>query len=94
MDHLALTNLLGSLAMVASLALAVVGLPQQVLVNYRRKSCEGLSAPLVCSVVCTYGLWSAYGWVKPDIFLGISQSLGLVFALALLIQLLYYRRKR
>lgn len=93
MDHEWWVQLFGSLAMVGSLAIALVGLPQQAWANYRHRSCTGLSPVLVYSATITYGLWSVYGWVKPDIFLGISQTIGWLFSLVLLAQLWYYKEK-
>jgi len=83
----------GTAATVASLAIVLIGLPAQIVKNYRRKSCEGLAPPLIYSACCTYTLWGLYGWIKPDWFLAAAQTPGCVLAYVLLFQLLHYGKK-
>jgi uncharacterized protein with PQ loop repeat len=83
----------GLVAAIASLTLVALGLPAQIVKNYRRKSCEGLSPILFSLAFCTYLLWSLYGWTKPDWFLASAQTPGLVLATILLGQMICYRRK-
>jgi len=87
-------SILGTLAVIASLTIVVIGLPQQIYKNYRQKSCEGLASSLVYSAFCTYTLWGLYGWTTPDYFLAISQTPGSVITLILVFQLFYYGRNR
>jgi len=87
-------KILGTLAMLASLLIIFLGFPAQIIKNYRRKSCDGLAPLLVYSACCGYTLWSAYGWVKPDWFLAISQTPGCILAFILLFQLFYYKNKK
>lgn len=84
---------IGILAVAASLTITLLGLPAQIIKNYRRKSCDGLAPSLIYSACCTYALWSIYGWTKPDWFLVVAQTPGCVLAFILLFQLLYYRKK-
>lgn len=86
-------SLYGFLAAAASMIIIFVGLPAQIYKNYTRKSCVGLDPSLVLSVVVAYGLWSLYGWKKPDYFLAISQTPGLILGLVILFQMIYYRNK-
>jgi len=87
-------SILGTLAMVASLTIVVIGLPQQIYMNYQRKSCKGIAPSLICSACCTYTLWGLYGWTKPDYFLAIAQTPGSILAFILLFQLFYYGKDR
>ena len=86
-------SVIGILATIASLTIIVLGLPAQIVKNYRRKNCDGIAPPLIYSACCTYTLWSVYGWTKPDWFLVISQTPGCVLAFVLLFQLLVYGKK-
>ena len=86
-------SVIGVLATIASLMIVVLGLPAQIIQNYRRKSCDGLAPSLIYAACCTYTLWSVYGWTKPDWFLAISQTPGCVLAFVLLVQLIIYRKK-
>lgn len=86
-------DVIGILATIASLTIAVLGLPAQIIQNYRHKSCSGLAPSLICTAFCTYTLWCVYGWMKPDRFLAISQTPGCLFAFVLLVQLVIYRKR-
>jgi len=86
--------IMGILAAAASLTIILVGMPKQIRMNYRRKSCEGIEPSLIYSVSITYVLWSIYGWTEPDWFLAASQTPGAVLVLILLFQLIHYRKKK
>ena len=86
--------ILGTLAVIASLTIVVIGLPHQIYKNYQRKSCEGLAPSLIISACFTYTLWGLYGWTKPDYFLIVAQTPGSILAFVLLFQLFYYNRSR
>jgi uncharacterized protein with PQ loop repeat len=84
--------LLGYIAASTSLLMIVLGLPRQILTNYRRQSCEGLDFVLVVSAFATYFVWALYGWFKPDKFLLCSQLPGVVLTLVIMIQFAIYRK--
>lgn len=86
-------SVVGSLAMLASLVIIVLGIPAQIIKNYRRKSCDGLAPSLIYSASVTYFLWSMYAWMKPDWFLAVAQTPGCVLSLVLIFQLLRYKKK-
>ena len=86
--------IMGILAAAASLTIILVGMPKQIRMNYRRKSCEGIDPSLIYSVCVTYILWSIYGWTEPDWFLAVSQTPGAVLVLILLFQLFHYRKRK
>lgn len=87
-------SVIGTLAMLASLVIIVLGIPAQIIKNYRRKNCDGLAPSLIYSACCTYILWTIYAWMKPDWFLVVAQTPGCALSLVLLFQLLYYRKKK
>lgn len=86
-------SIIGVLAATASLAIILLGLPAQIIRNYREKTCEGVVPSLVYSITVAYILWAIYGWVKPDWFLVVSQTPGCILSLFLLFQMFYYRKK-
>lgn len=85
--------IIGIIATIASLTIVLLGLPAQIIKNYRRKSCDGIAPPLIYSACCSYMLWSLYGWTKPDWFLIIAHTPGCILAFVLLFQLLHYKKK-
>lgn len=86
--------IIGILATIASLAIVLLGLPAQIVKNYKRKSCEGIAPSLIYAACFTYTLWSLYGWTKPDWFLAVAQTPGCVLAFIILFQIFYYRKRR
>ena len=86
-------NIFGTLAAIASLVIALVGLPAQILKNYKKKSCEGLASSLIYSTCITYALWSLYGVSILNWFLIISQTPGFVLSLIVVTQLMIYKQK-
>ena len=84
---------IGVIATTASLVL-LLGFVSQIMKNYRRKSCEGLSTNLIYSACIAYTLWGVYGITKPDIYLILSQIPGAILSFILLFQLFYYKKKR
>ena len=87
-------SVVGTLAVIASLTIVIIGLPAQIYKNYKRKNCDGIAPSLIYSVCCTYTLWGLYGWTKPDWFLVIAQTPGSILAFILLFQLFLYRKNR
>lgn len=86
-------SVFGVLAVIASLTIVVLGLPKQIIKNYRQKSCDGIEPSLIYSICIAYTCWTLYGWTKPDWFLIYSQTPGCILAFILLFQLFYYRKR-
>lgn len=86
-----MVNIIGSMAMIASLIVIFVGLIGQVRQNYKNKSTKGLSNYLVYSACLTYTLWCIYGWLRRDYFLGITQTFGAIVSYVLLFQVFAYK---
>lgn len=89
-----LAQFFGYASMITSLSISVVGFPAQIVKNFRRKSCEGISHSLVYSTFSAYMCWSLYGLTKGDRFIFISQSVGFFLCGIILIQTLLYPTKR
>lgn len=89
-----MSEYLGFTAMIISVLASSIGLPMQIIKNYRRKDCEGLSLGLVIMTFLAYSIWSAYGFSKPDWFLAYSQLPGSALCFVILIQFYCYRTNR
>lgn len=81
---------LGTSAMIMSLTIALAGLPAQIYKNYKNKSSGGFSFILAYSACIAYTLWACYGWIKPDYFLAVSQTVGGFISYILVWQMHYY----
>ncbi len=84
-------QLVGVLGMVMSYVVALVGLPSQILENYRRKSTEGLSLMLWVLSLLNISSWFAYGLLRGDRWIIAANVPWLVFIPILLLQFWIYR---
>ncbi|HEY4160557.1 MAG TPA: PQ-loop repeat-containing protein [Candidatus Saccharimonadales bacterium] len=86
-----LDALISVLTTVVSVLVKVVGLPDQIKSNYRRKSTDGLSAWFVLSAFVSYALWVVHGLLVHDWSLVIGQGLGVLTTGVIVWQLFLYR---
>jgi len=84
-------NILGWNAVVAGLSGVLIGLVCQIITNWWRRSCEGLSLWWAISVLYSYASWLIYGICKEDKYLLIPQSLGTLCMITILFQFWWYR---
>ena len=83
-------SFLGFAAAAASLLGIFVGVSLQIIKNYQRKSCEGLSLALMWAGFLAYSIWAAYGFAKGDAFLEWSQTPGSILMFVVLVQFRVY----
>jgi len=76
---------------VFSVVVKVVGLPDQIKSNYKRKSTEGLSPWFVLSAFVSYILWLVHGFLVHDWSLIIGQGLGVLTTGVIVWQIFLYR---
>ena len=86
-------DILGTAACCMGVIVALVGLPIQIVKNYRRKSVEGISIVFWVLVYLNGWLWLAYGYSMSDIdwYLIAANAPGLFFVSILLIQFYMYK---
>lgn len=87
-------SVLGLLAVAASLTIVLLGLPAQLLRNYRRKSTEGIDTKLVFSMMASYTTWTLYGLEKGDPYILAGSALGCLLSLVFVVQFFRYRKKK
>ena len=83
----------GYMALATSLILTCIGLPSQIRVNYRRKSCDGLDRLMFSIVTCAYLIWAIYGFMKNDWFIVFANIPGVIFSLVVLYQMRLYKKR-
>lgn len=78
--------------MICALVITAVGLPRQIMINYLRKSTEGISLVVVIFAFGSYTSFTLYGLSRPtvDWFLVIGYSMGSIFGIFLLAQAWWY----
>jgi uncharacterized protein with PQ loop repeat len=77
-----------------SIAVKVVGMPDQIKNNYRRKSTAGLSAWFMLSTLISYGLWVVHGIQIHDMALIVGQGLGTLVTAVIVTQMFLYRKNQ
>jgi uncharacterized protein with PQ loop repeat len=78
-----------------SLIVKFIGLPDQIRVNYRRKSTEGVSTLYFILGFISYVLWGIHGYLAHDWALMISQGVaGVVTTGFILWQIYIYRMRK
>jgi MtN3 and saliva related transmembrane protein len=84
--------IVGVATTVISILVKIVGLPDQIRKNYRRKSTSGLSIPFFTLGLVSYGLWTLYGALKGDWVLILGQGVGMLTMGVIAWQIYIYRQ--
>ncbi len=85
-------QILGLIASILTILLVFIGLVSQVIINFKRKSCRGLSLIYFIIIFFAYSAWSMYGVSISDWYLIIPQIAGAIISLILLFQFYLYRK--
>jgi MtN3 and saliva related transmembrane protein len=89
-----ITVIVGVLTTILSVVIKVVGFPDQMVKNFKRKSTEGVSTTFYVLSVITYIVWTIYGILRNDIVVVISQALGIITTGIIVYQIIIYRKKK
>jgi uncharacterized protein with PQ loop repeat len=84
----------GVITTVISILVKVIGLPDQIRKNYKRKSTSGLSVPFFVLGLVSYALWTLYGVLKQDFVLILGQGAGMITMGIIAWQIYIYRNKK
>jgi len=96
MDYLqtiSFAGVIGFLTLVIGILVKVIGLPDQMKKNYKRKSTEGLSTWFMILSLIAYSLWTIHGILQKDMVLVLGQGLGIITVGIILYQIYIYRNK-
>jgi MtN3 and saliva related transmembrane protein len=89
-----ITIIVGVLTTILSVIIKVVGFPDQMRKNYKRKSTEGVSSAFYILSVVTYVVWTIYGILKGDWVVTLAQGLGIITTGIIVYQIFIYRKKK
>lgn len=90
----AIVLIVGFLTTVFSILVKVIGFPDQIRKNYKRKSTEGVSTSFYVIAFFTYILWTLHGVLQNDWVVILGQGLGVLTTGAVVYQILAYRKKK
>ena len=93
MELINFAAIIGTLTVIFSLLAKILGQPDQIRKNFKRKSTEGLSTTMIVIAVISYALWTIHGIIEKDWVLIFGQSLGVLTMSIILIQIILYRKK-
>lgn len=80
------------LTIIFGVIVKVVGFPDQMRNNYKRKSTKGLSTTFMVLSFITYTLWTLHGFFQKDPVLAIGQGIGIITTGIILYQIWIYRK--
>lgn len=83
----------GVLTTIVAILVKVIGLPDQIRRNHKRKLAQGLSTPFFALGLLSYFLWTLYGVLKSDWVLVIGQGFGMITMGIIAYQIFIYRKK-
>jgi uncharacterized protein with PQ loop repeat len=86
--------IIGILTVIFGVIVKVVGFPDQIRSNHKRKSTMGLSSTFIVLSFATYSLWTFYGILKGDPIVYLGQGLGIITTGIILYQIWIYRKTR
>ena len=90
---ISLIGILGFLTAAVSILVKVIGLPDQIKKNHKRKSTSGLSVSFFLLGFVSYTLWTVYGLLKKDWVVFFGQSFGMLAMGIIAYQIWIYRDK-
>lgn len=93
MDKATLIGAIGVATTIVAILVKVVGLPDQVIKNHKRKSTEGLSVPFFLLGLLSYILWTTYGLLKGDMVVALGQGIGVLTMGVIAYQIWLYRKR-
>ena len=91
MPEITFAGVIAVLTVSVGIVAKLIGHPDQILENHRRKSTEGLSTKMIVIAVVGYSLWTIHGILQGDWVLIVGQGLGVVTSGTILTQIVVYR---
>jgi uncharacterized protein with PQ loop repeat len=85
-------GVIGFLTLAIGILVKIIGLPDQIKKNYKRKSTDGLSTTFITLAFISYLLWTIHGIMRNDIVLIVGQGLGIITVGIILYQIFIYRK--
>ncbi|MCL5094058.1 MAG: PQ-loop repeat-containing protein [Patescibacteria group bacterium] len=90
---LTFAGIVGFLTATMGVIVKVIGLPDQIRKNHKRKSTEGLSTTFIVLTLIAYALWTLHGFLQKDNVLIIGQGIGIITTGIILWQIIRYKKR-
>ncbi len=92
MIDLTFAAIIGFLTVIIAVLVKIIGLPDQIRKNYKRKSTEGISTAFFVLAFFSYLLWTLHGINQADYVLIIGQGFGVITTAIIAFQIILYRK--
>ena len=92
LPELTAAAIIGISTVIIAILVKIVGLPDQIRKNYRKKSTRGLSTVFILLTTLSYTLWTIHGFMQQDPVLIIGQGLGVFTSGIIVFQIFRYRK--
>ena len=87
-------GIIAILTLIFGILVKIIGFPDQIIKNYKRKSTDGLSTKFIILSVIVYFLWTIHGFLQKDWVLVYGQGLGIITTGFILFQIIYYGKSK
>jgi uncharacterized protein with PQ loop repeat len=87
-------SVIAILTTVFSVAVKVIGMPDQIKSNFQRKSTDGLSSWFLVFTLISYCMWVLHGLTTHDMSLVIGQGIGVIATSVIVWQMVVYRKHK
>ncbi|NTU47007.1 hypothetical protein HGA88_05260 [Candidatus Roizmanbacteria bacterium] len=91
---LTFTIIIGFFTTALSILIKVIGFPDQMRKNFKRKSTEGVSATFYILSFVSYILWTLHGLLQKDWVVFFGQGLGIITTGIIVYQIFIYRKSK
>ncbi len=92
MPPLNLVVIVGILTIIFGVIVKIVGFPDQIISNRKRKSTKGLSTKFILLSFIAYSLWTLHGILTHDLVVAVGQGVGIITTGIILYQIWIYRK--
>jgi MtN3 and saliva related transmembrane protein len=91
---MAIGEIIGIIATVITTVYTVLGIPSQLIKNYKNKSVTGVSLFMSIMLVFVFLSWVLYALVKEDYYILISNAPGFIGSMILILQFYFYKKTK
>lgn len=94
LQTITLAGFVGFMTVALGILVKVIGFPDQIRKNYRKKSTEGISTTFFLLSFLAYLFWTLHGILINDMVVIIGQGLGIITTGAILWQIYIYKNRK
>lgn len=94
LETITIASIISFLTLVVGILVKLIGFPDQIRKNWKRKSTYGISISFMVLSFCSYFLWTLHGIMIKDRVVTIGQGLGVITTGIILFQMFVYKNNK